>query len=106
MVPRCRASYLLSARFATLEPQKLWMSQKSSAPNQAASAALVQLVMTCLKTWMACCAQPPTRRALAGRGAYAIRALSDLCLGIVSGRLVSTRLLLESLKASARPGAF
>ena len=32
--------------------------------------------------------QALTRRvAVAGRGAYAIRALPDLCLGILSGRL-------------------
>jgi hypothetical protein len=33
-----------------------------------------------------------------GRGAYAIRALPDLCLGIVSGRLAAARLLTVTFK--------
>jgi hypothetical protein len=37
-------------------------------------AALIQLVMTRLRTRVARCAQPPTGRALMGRGAYAMRA--------------------------------
>jgi hypothetical protein len=34
----------------------------------------------------------------------AIRALPDLCLGIVSGRLAAARLPIRSPKAPARPG--
>jgi hypothetical protein len=44
-------------------------------------------------------------RAVGGRGAYAIRAVPDLCLGIVSGRLVSTRLLAGPYSPGT-PGAF
>ena len=46
----------------------------------------------------------------AGRGAYAIRALRHLCLGIVSGRLGHLESLdlspfmVDTLKAPARPG--
>src|SRR5262245_2435171 len=43
--------------------------------------------------------------AAAGRGAYAIRALPELCRGIVSGRPVVLDSLLV-LKAPARPGLF
>jgi len=60
-----------------------WLTTVATSPAQSCVFAMVVSVM-CTPTDCAVMTSPQPRLAPAGRGAYAIRALPDLCLGIVS----------------------